>query len=339
MANKPVSRSVIFYKRMIAAVLAVIILCLAGFGVMQSMKLKAERAELDAARAELGRRDAEEAERLAREEAERIRNTPPAEKAKPAGERGADEMIAEASVVAHALGAVDGIEGLNCLEGFRASYEAGTRVFEADLRMTTDGHVVLRHDWMGGLQEGISPTSIPTLEEFLSKPILDKYTPMSFRDLLRLMEEYPDICVITDTKFTDEESVTLQFRAMTDDARALGLSYLFDRMIIQVYSPEHFAVVEGVRHFPHYIYTLYQDYFGRDEDSFRNKCIFCQENGILGLTLNAELWDSDYAPISNWRKILVFVHTVDDAEYAKRLIKSGVHAVYSDTLREGELGD
>ena len=28
---------------------------------------------------------------------------------------------------------------------------------------------------------------------------------MSFRDLLLLMEEYPDICIITDTKFTDAE--------------------------------------------------------------------------------------------------------------------------------------
>ena len=46
---------------------------------------------------------------------------------------------------------------------------------------------------------------------------------------LLMMEEYPDICVITDTKFTDAEVVTLQFRSMLRDAEELGLSYLFDR--------------------------------------------------------------------------------------------------------------
>ena len=324
---------------MIAAVLAIIILSLAVVSAVLATRLRDERAARAEAQGELDRRDAAEAERLAQEEAERIRNAIPPEKAKPADERSAPEIIEENNVVAHALGAVDGIAGLNCLEGFRESYAAGTRVFEADLRTTIDGHVVLRHDWLSEIQEGIEITSIPTLEEFLSKPIMDKYTPLSFRDLLRLMEQYPDICVITDTKFTEAESVTLQFRAMLDDAHALGLSYLFDRIVVQIYSPEHFTVVDGVHHFPHYIYTLYQDYFGRDEDSFRNKCIFCQEHGIMGLTLNEELWDADYAPISNWRKILVFVHTVDDADQARRLLRNGVHAVYSDTLHQGGLDE
>mgnify|MGYP002508112244 CR=1 FL=1 len=33
---------------------------------------------------------------------------------------------------------------LNCLEGFLTQYEAGVRVFEADLRLTRDCQVVLR---------------------------------------------------------------------------------------------------------------------------------------------------------------------------------------------------
>ena len=76
---------------------------------------------------------------------------------------------------------------LNCLEGFQAMYAQGVRVFEADLRMTSDQKVVLRHDWRKGWQRGIRETSIPTLEEFLNAPILGKYTPLSFQDLLLLM--------------------------------------------------------------------------------------------------------------------------------------------------------
>ena len=142
----------------------------------------------------------------------------PAEKEKPAGERTAWEILADARLITHGMGEVDGITTLNCLEGFQAQYGQGVRVFEVDLRLTADQQVVLRHDWRAGWQSGISEISIPTMKEFLSRPILRKYTPLSFRDLLLLMEEYPDICVITDTKFTDAEVVTLQFRSMLRDA-------------------------------------------------------------------------------------------------------------------------
>ncbi len=57
--------------------------------------------------------------------------------------------------------------------------------------MTSDGQVVPA---AGGWQEGIL-VSIPTRDAFLAAPLLERYTPMSFRDLLLLMEEYPDICI------------------------------------------------------------------------------------------------------------------------------------------------
>ena len=332
MARKRVSRSVLYYKRMIALTLLLILLGLTALSVVLGVRLRAVRAALSEAEDAVFRYDMEEMQRRAEEEAERLKNAVPPEQAKPAGERSAPEILGSSHIVAHALGAVDGIEGLNCLEGFKEAYDNGVRVFEADLRMTADGRVVLRHDWLGNLQDGVDTTHIPTLDEFFTKPILGKYTQLSFRDLLLLMAQYPDICVITDTKFTDAEPVTEQFRSMLDDARGLGMSYLFDRMVIQVYSPDHFTIVDGVYHFPHYIYTLYQESFGQTEDAFRRKAVFCEENGIMGITLAQERWDEDYFPIANWRGIRVFVHTVDDASEARQLLRSGVTGVYSDSL-------
>ncbi|MBE6909600.1 MAG: hypothetical protein E7474_08555 [Ruminococcaceae bacterium] len=328
MAKKPVSRSVLFYKRMIAATLALIIVTLAVVAICCALELRDARGELQ----ELQDKLLELQLQAAEAEAERLQNVIPPEQPKPVGEASAADIIAENTLVAHAMGAAGDVVGLNCLEGFVERYEAGIRVFEADLRMTSDGYVVLRHDWVGGLQEGANPTNIPTREEFLSMRILDKYTPLSFRDLLLLMVQYPDVCIITDTKLLDTEAVTLQFQSMVDEAHSLGLSYLFDRMIVQVYSPEHYAVVDGVYHFPHYIYTLYQDYFGRTEDSFRNKVVFCEENGILGLTLNAEVWDPAYAPIADWHGVRVCVHEIDDVDEAKELLRTGVRAIYTNTL-------
>ena len=150
---------------------------------------------------------------------------PVEEKQPPEGALSAPDILSGTTVIAHGMGAVGSLNTLNCLEGFLTQYEAGVRVFEADLRLTRDCQVVLRHDWWhADWQEGISWARIPTREKFVSSPILGRYTPLSFRDLLLLMEEYPDICIITDTKFTDSDVFTIQFDAMLADARELGLT-------------------------------------------------------------------------------------------------------------------
>ena len=226
---------------------------------------------------------------------------------------------------------------LNCLEGFQAQYAAGVRVFEADLRLTSDMEVVLRHDWRAGWQEGVSETSIPTLEEFLETPVLGEYTPLSFQDLLRLMEEYPDVCIITDTKFTEAEVVTAQFTAMLSDAKELGLTYLFDRFVIQVYDELMFKVVDGLHHFPHYIYTLYATGFAGTEGAFRAAASFCADNGFLGLTLWDYWWRETYAPIARELGVAVYVHTVNDAQEARELLDQGVSGIYTDTLTPADL--
>lgn len=295
------------------------------------------------------------------------------EKEPPEDALSAPDILADASLIAHGMGAVaapedgaadsaaasgdpDGgasgdetadaltdangrelVTVLNCLEGFQAQYAAGVRVFEADLRLTSDMEVVLRHDWRAGWQEGVSETSIPTLEEFLETPVLGEYTPLSFQDLLLLMEEYPDVCIITDTKFTEAEVVTAQFTAMLSDAKELGLTYLFDRFVIQVYDELMFKVVDGLHHFPHYIYTLYATGFAGTEGAFREAASFCVDNGFLGLTLWDYWWRETYAPIARELGVAVYVHTVNDAQEARELLDQGVSGIYTDTLTPADL--
>ena len=57
----------------------------------------------------------------------------------------------------------------------------------------------------------------------------------------------------------------------------------------------------------------------------------------MGLTLWEDWWDDDYAAIANWRHIKVFTHTVNDVTAARRLLRSGVSGVYSDTLVPADL--
>lgn len=260
------------------------------------------------------------------------------EKEKPEGERSAPEILADALVVAHGMGAIDGLTLTNCLEGFLEQYEAGVRVFEADLRLTRDGQVVLRHDWWHeDWQDGVSWVQIPTREKFVSTPVLGRYTPLSFRDLLLLMEKYPDICIITDSKFTESDVFTLQFDAMLADAHELGLTYLFDRIFIQVYTGNMRTALHLIYPFPHYIYTLYQDGFKGTVEEFRTKAAYCKDRGIKGITVDVCLWKPEFAAIAKEYGIRVYVHTVNDAEKARALLAEGVDAVYSDSLTPEEI--
>ena len=312
--------SVLFFKHLILGIVAVLIIVPTVVAICKSVSLSSARTELSELNAKMDLLAADSSE------------IDVAQKEAPAGSLSAPEILADAAVIAHGMGSTDGIATLNCLEGFVQNYEKGVRVFEADLRMTSDGQVVLRHDWRAKLQDGVSETCIPTLAEFLAKPINGQYTPLSFRALLILMEQYPDICIITDTKFVNEEEVTRQFRAMLRDAYETGLTYLFDRMVIQVYTPIMFRVADSLYSFPHYIYTLYYSGFACTESDFREKAEFCKENGIMGITMWDYWWSESYAPIAQENGISVYTHTVNDAVQAQNLLGSGISAVYSDIL-------
>ena len=217
------------------------------------------------------------------------------------------------------------------------NYAKGVRVFEVDLRLTADGRVVLRHDWRGGWQEGVNESVIPTLEDFLAKPILEEYTPLSFQDLLLLLDEYPDVAVITDSKYTDTDVAVVQFGAMMADARELGLSYVFDRIIIQFYSQDMRDALHYAYGYSHYIYTLYNEGFGGTEDAFRILAAYCAQNGVEGITMWDSWWKPAFAPIAQEYGVKVYVHTVNDPASARELLASGVSAVYSDVLTGAEL--
>lgn len=273
-------------------------------------------------------------------EAQTAENPEVREKEKPEGELSAPEILSGVQVIAHGMGTVDGLATLNCLEGFQQQYAAGVRVFEADLRLTRDGKVVLRHDWWHyEWQDGINWANIPTREKFLSEKILKKYTPLSFRDLLLLMEQYPDICIITDTKFTESDAFFLQFDAMLADARELGLTYLFDRIVIQVYSGNMRTALNNIYPFPHYIYTLYQDetpFTGTKED-LEKKGAYCAERGIGGITMSSAWWNPAFPGIAKKYGIQLYLYTVNDAAQARQYLDAGCSGVYSDSLTPSDL--
>lgn len=241
-------------------------------------------------------------------------------------------------VIGHSFGEIEGHIYTGTLEAFQNNYQKGLRVFEVDFDITSDDKVVLRHDWNQKLQEGVSADHPPTQEEFLKIPILGKYTPLSFEDLCMIMKEYPDIWIVTDSKYKEPELVKKQFGIMKDTAEQIdgGCSEIFDRLIVQIYNEEMYEALEEVYPFKSYIFTMYQRWFGGEEE-YIELCRWSAEHNIPVITMGWDLVNKDILEISNRYHLDIYVNTINKVEEAKRLLKDGVRGVYTDKLRPLDL--
>lgn len=226
------------------------------------------------------------------------------------------------SIIAHALGGIEGASGTNSREAFIENYKKGIRFFEVDLSLTTDGAVVAFHDGNEaniGLDKKISQT---TLKEFKQQKFFDKYSLLDFKDILDLMREYPDAYIITDTK-GDLQSMFSKMVFLAENYYPESLN----RIIPQIYKEGDLEIIKRFFNFKDIIYTLY-----RIDDSDNEVIRFVKSNAqyLTGVTM---WWDKRFN--KNIKDQLlevdvnVFVHTVNDEEVIKDFIKMGV-GVYTD---------
>jgi len=130
--------------------------------------------------------------------------------------------------IAHAGGAIDGINYTNCLEALDLSYSKGCKLFELDLIKTTDDKFVAAHHWeqyktMIDYPGTIDDTPLSE-EEFLSFKIHGKYTPMNMERINLWFQNHPDAILVTDK---------------TNDPEKIYNDFLFrDRVIMELFSWE-----------------------------------------------------------------------------------------------------
>ncbi|WP_328805288.1 phosphatidylinositol-specific phospholipase C/glycerophosphodiester phosphodiesterase family protein [Paenibacillus albicereus] len=238
-------------------------------------------------------------------------------------------------LIAHAAGSVDHQSFTNSREAFEQNYNQGYRVFEVDLQLTTDGYLLSRHDWGNYLYDRFKQV-IPReqmdrpapLELVLSLPIYGRYHAMSFEQIAELLQNYPDIWVVTDTKGTSEHEVRQQFEAML--RAAAGKEGVLDRVVPQLYSRDMLRWVESVHSFPSYIYTLYQSQdtdqqvldFVRAEPKI-DAIAIVQDRAMKSASLIARLESL---------RVPVYAHTVNDPTAIRDLAAIGVDGVYSDSM-------
>lgn len=242
-------------------------------------------------------------------------------------------------LIAHGMGGLDGVELTNSLEAFETNYDKGQRVFEVDLSLTSDGLLAGRHDWMSYLDERFEldvPASEqdrpPTMATFLSRKILKQYTPISFDDVARLLVEYPDTYIITDTKEVDPQLVAKQFALIRDTIERVDPT-LVDRVIPEIYSPEMMDTVKAIVPFPNVIFSIYLSDMTPDQVAQ-----YVGSHGIRVVAMPVERATASFMRALKKNGAVAYVHAVNQTADVNAYMAMGVHGVYTDFLSYADLG-
>lgn len=247
-----------------------------------------------------------------------------------------DYSWTEYPYIAHAMGGILGNNYTNSREAFILNYQLGQRVFEADFDITTDGRTVLTHDadaWrintvpkFNTEDSTLDPKAF-TYDNFMSSLWYDKYHTIDVDGVFQLLQEHPDAYIITDTKYFDEERVTLQFSEIINAAKKYDAK-LLDRLIIQIYRPEMLELVMNLYPWKSIIYTLYSNPDWTPE----NVLAFAKESGVKFITIWGSLVERETIDLWDAAKIKVGAHTINSLAEANRLRSLGVSVIYTDFL-------
>ena len=212
-------------------------------------------------------------------------------------------------VFAHGMGAVDGRMGTNSKDAFLANYAAGHRVFEVDFQLTADGRLVARHDWEQISYYNLEQTYVGVMDydTFMHTPICYFYTPLDFEGVVALLREHPDICLVTDSKDTDEPTVRAQLREIARVIDAAGDPTLWERVVLQIYSEKMYDWAREETGATQFIFTLYQ-IADPDYDAIG---AFCEERGIPVVATAWERLNKSTAEALHTHGLRYYVHPVN----------------------------
>jgi len=241
-------------------------------------------------------------------------------------------IIKDTGVIAHALGEVNGHRHTNSLEAFQTSYKNGIRVFEVDLILTSDQHLVARHDWQPYLARmfeqslptnGIQPL---TVEEFRNHKINKSLHPLTLEDVIFLLQTHQDAYIITDTKSTDLDEIKTQFSILLRAIFEIDPT-IINRVIPQVYNEEMFALLKNMYPFEDFVYTLYKTF-----QSSKEVIDFVERENIQFVAMSEFKYSEKFIRELTERGIISMIYTINDQDLAEKYFQQGVAAVYTDQL-------
>lgn len=240
-----------------------------------------------------------------------------------------DTWYNENRVITHALGGIDGKTYTNSIDALDYNYQQGKRVFEADFNYTSDGKIILTHDFQETEDNLIDfPDGyVPSYEEFMNNRIYYKYHPSDAQQLLTYMSEHYDMYLVTDIKYEDPATITSILSELVSMAKEANMESVLDRLIIQFYSEQNYYDIQTIYPFKNYIYSLYAE-VNKDFEAVKN---FCLANNVTVVLMKSS-WVKDETTLSvfNENNIKVYVYTLNNLTNIFNRKSQGVYGFVSD---------
>lgn len=249
----------------------------------------------------------------------------------------------DSPLVAHALGGIDQAwDGLtthtytNCLEALLLNYGRGHRVFETDMTLTSDGGLILLHDWLQVPSLWIPiPANLVgkpmTLTWWLDQKIYSKYMTLGVDNIVDALRRHPDAYLVTDTKVTSGPDVTNAFAMIVASARRINPAVL-DRIIPQIYNQPMYDTVRAVYPFKSWIYTLYQS-----TDTNAEVIDFVKRTGIRVVTIPDFRASAQFLTDLKAINVYTYIHTINSLSLVKNYQSQGGYGFYTDFLLPRDL--
>jgi len=189
----------------------------------------------------------------------------------------------------------------------------GFRVFEVDLALTSDGHIVCYHG-----NDNEAELSTLTYDGYLDTVRTRGLQPCQLVDLLEVARRHPGVHFILDVKNRFEET----YKILRKEIRDASLARAF---IPQVYSFEEVAPFRRDPFFAGEIFTSYRSSL-TTEQMFRR----ADRLGIRVVTLTLHRFMELRGQLPS--NLHVFTHPVDDPLLAALVRKAGARGIYTSYL-------
>lgn len=202
----------------------------------------------------------------------------------------------------------------NSREAFEYNLQRGFRVFESDWVRLADGTVLSAHDGTEdryGLPPGVK-FSEATRAQLSGRYTVgggsgtpQQFTPLFAEDVVALVEAYPDVNIVLDTK-ADHVAIVRRFVQLT-----AGRSDLMDRIMPHVSDQENLDQLRALYPMRNYVMALYRTQaFNRyDDDTVVD---FVRRNRVPAVMMWYGTWNPTLSLRDNMRQQRRFTATFDD---------------------------
>lgn len=270
--------------------------------------------------------------------------------------------------IIHALGGMDGESSyINSIDSLEKTYDAGFRLFEADVSFTSDGVLVLAHsgennvwsenDWKLRLGQSYPFSKdnmensddkadnileqnemeydierhLVTYEEFMNFNIQGKYKATDFAELLDFMEEHTDMYVMVDAGLRSYVDTKLYYEEIVHVAN--GRTEVLDRLIAGGQTTEMVKAAKEAYDFP--LINLYYAADDKREEIIATPELFieyCEENGISSFSISKDVYTAEVAAKLEKSSLISYVFTVNDRAEEERIRGYGADIIGTDFL-------